>query len=319
MSDTSIRSETTAGPPPGTVRPLPPGPARPASRPPTTSAVPDTPAWSWSGTSGWATSGGTGTTPWSSTRLPVATSFRGWPSPAPPRSFPTADQLADYFETYVRDLDLRVDCGVDVTSVDQQDDGSLGFPSTAPVCSGLSSYFRCKGTTGLVEMTSLDPHQGARPRRRGRPLLDATSGRGALGQDVVPGEPQDTEGDPAADAVDVHRDLLGERARREHPRPAPGRARARCRHRTGPPHHEDRSREQLRRVAVVAAVQLSHPRVDQRVDLGHPRWVSPPVATTTFSARYAPSLVETRQLPSSCWSTDVTSTPQSTLRSRSRT
>ncbi|HEX3297291.1 MAG TPA: NAD(P)/FAD-dependent oxidoreductase [Nocardioides sp.] len=44
--------------------------------------------------------------------------------PAPPRSFPTAGQLADYLEEYARHHRLHVHCGLDVASVSQADDGS---------------------------------------------------------------------------------------------------------------------------------------------------------------------------------------------------
>jgi putative flavoprotein involved in K+ transport len=48
----------------------------------------------------------------------------GLPFPGSPRAYPTADELADYLEGYVRTFDLRVDGGVDVRSVDRQEDGT---------------------------------------------------------------------------------------------------------------------------------------------------------------------------------------------------
>ncbi len=48
----------------------------------------------------------------------------GIPFPGPGTAFPTAAQLADYLEGYAERFGIRVDCGVDVTSVEQSADGS---------------------------------------------------------------------------------------------------------------------------------------------------------------------------------------------------
>jgi putative flavoprotein involved in K+ transport len=47
----------------------------------------------------------------------------GLPFPAPPGAFPTAGELADYLEDYVRHHGLRVECDVAVTATAQEADG----------------------------------------------------------------------------------------------------------------------------------------------------------------------------------------------------
>jgi putative flavoprotein involved in K+ transport len=51
-------------------------------------------------------------------------SLPGLRFPAPPSSFPTAGELADYLEQYARHHRLHLHCGVAVTSVEQSDDGA---------------------------------------------------------------------------------------------------------------------------------------------------------------------------------------------------
>jgi putative flavoprotein involved in K+ transport len=61
---------------------------------------------------------------WDSLRLFTSAKFDGldgMPFPAPPDSFPTKDEMADYLETYATHFQLRVENGVSVDRVTRQD------------------------------------------------------------------------------------------------------------------------------------------------------------------------------------------------------
>jgi putative flavoprotein involved in K+ transport len=61
---------------------------------------------------------------WDSLKLFTSAKFDGldgMPFPAPPDSFPTKDEMADYLETYANHFDLRVENGVTVDRVTRQD------------------------------------------------------------------------------------------------------------------------------------------------------------------------------------------------------
>ncbi len=61
---------------------------------------------------------------WDSLRLFTTAKFDGldgMPFPAPPDSFPTKDEMADYLETYANHFQLRVENGVTVDRVTRQD------------------------------------------------------------------------------------------------------------------------------------------------------------------------------------------------------
>ena len=61
---------------------------------------------------------------WDSLKLFTTAKFDGldgMPFPAPPDSFPTKDEMADYLETYANHFDLRVENGVTVDRVTRQD------------------------------------------------------------------------------------------------------------------------------------------------------------------------------------------------------
>jgi len=61
---------------------------------------------------------------WDSLRLFTSAKFDGldgMPFPAPPDSFPTKDEMADYLETYANHFQLRVENGVTVDRITRQD------------------------------------------------------------------------------------------------------------------------------------------------------------------------------------------------------
>ena len=141
---------------------------------------------------------------WDSLRLFTPAEFDGldgMPFPAPPNTFPTKDEMADYLESYAKRFQLPVRSGVRVDRLSRQGDryvveaGKLGFEASHVVVA-MASYqsprvpsFARKLDPAIVQIHSCDYRNLAQLRQGGVLIVGAGNSGAEIALEVAKSHP----------------------------------------------------------------------------------------------------------------------------------